>query len=316
LHNQVGEIAFRRKLSNNTISKYLPSESELINILKKRNSDSQKTFLELGKSIPLSPFLELGAERACRSALLVSKLASSGFALDLSLDSLFKARYFASKLNLKSLPILVCADAYNLPFKARSIPFVFCFETLHHFPHPKPIIDECLRVTKNNFYFSEEPIRQLLNLRLWRRDYHLNLFEKLLKKIYLLPFLSDIGRSEVKNNILENSFWLDIWKQSLPPDSSIELQPIFWGPKSYSLNPSLLNKVLLAIQGGGITALVTKNTHRTTTHDLLSLLSCPTCHISLNLNSLQCSRCKQKFIHKNGVYILLKEPLRKKLYGF
>lgn len=317
LHNQQGEIAFRKFRDKSVISNYLPTQAQILAILKQRNILT-KTIIDnlLASNVHISPFLEIGAERGQRSALLVSKFGAHGFALDLSLDSLLTAKYYAKKLGLKTSPILICADAYHLPFISNSIPFVFCFETLHHFPDPAPIIKECLRVTRGHFYFGEEPVRQLFNLRLWHRDYHLNLFEKFLKQIYLLPFLSDIGKSEVGLGILENSFWLDVWSRAIPQPASVELKPIFWGPQTNSLNPNIFIKFLLALQGGGISALMTKNDNCMPTNDnLLDLLACPTCHTKLNLVSLSCPKCKQQFVKKNGVYILLPQLQRKQLYN-
>lgn len=323
LNNQRGEIAFRKHHDKSAISPYLPNHVQLQDILRLRNIATTKIISSLqSQNICLSPFLEIGAEYAQRSTLLVNKFNLSGFALDLSLDSLTAAKIFAQKLNFKKLPLLICADAYHLPFATNSLPFVFCFETLHHFPHPGPIISEALRVTSSHFYFGEEPISQLINLHLWRRDYHLTPLETLLKKLYLLPFLSDIGKSEVDHGILENTFWLDTWANAITQHATIDIKPFFWGPSTHSLNPNIFIKFLLALQGGGISALLTKqfvtmSDNRVTTSDsLLNLLCCPVCRAKLDLIRLRCPKCRQRFVQKKGVYILLPEMQRKHLYNF
>lgn len=328
--NKIAEIRFRKSLAQFQKGKTqkiagVPDQKDIIKILKERNRLSKKIFSELKKSgFLMSPFLEIGAERAQRAAVLAE--TSQGFALDISLESLQSADYFKKPLNLKKMPVRICADAYNLPFKDNSIPFIFCFETLHHFPDPKPILAECYRVLRSDgvFYFSEEPVKQLFNLNLWRRDFNLTPFEKFLKAIYLLPFLSTIGNAEVKEGILENSFWLDIWEEALNvfDRSEVKLEPIFFGPsqilRNQHLTPNPLVKFLLALQGGGITASCYKKPAQDIKKDnILDLLACPNCHSSLKQQekSFFCKKCQISYPIKNKVALLLTPKLQKELYG-
>ena len=64
----------------------------------------------------------------------------------------------------KNAPERICCDANTLPFAQNSLPFVFCFETLHHFPDPTPVVHEIYRVLCPGgwFYFNEEPFKKVL----------------------------------------------------------------------------------------------------------------------------------------------------------
>jgi ubiquinone/menaquinone biosynthesis C-methylase UbiE/uncharacterized protein YbaR (Trm112 family) len=329
LANQQGEVSFRKKLtlqhkSQTTYFPNVPNHHEILDILTQRNTTTSFVISRLLKQhIAISPFLEIGAEKAARSALLVNRFKSQGFALDLSLESLLSAQHFANRLGLRKLPILICADAYQLPFANKSIPFVFCFETLHHFPDPTPIFKEVFRVTSSSFYFDEEPVSQLINIPLWRRDYKLTPLEKILKTMLILPFLSKIGKSETEHSILENSFWLNTWEKAISvfPKFTVNIKPVFFGPNSKNIHPNLFTLLLVALQGGGISGLCSKITSLThapnpTQRNILDLLACPTCHTHLNLNTLRCTKCRQRFVRRGNVYILLPEKKRQQLYGF
>src|SRR5260221_6519816 len=77
---------------------------------------------------------------------------------------------YRAELGLERLPVRVCCDAYHLPFRSGSLPFVFCYETLHHFPEPGPIVAEAHRVLApgGTFLFDEEPYRKVLHANLFK----------------------------------------------------------------------------------------------------------------------------------------------------
>src|SRR3989338_2026371 len=148
LSAKLGEVKFRQKLVRQHLGKENlfdgePDHKEIITILKERVNSTQKIFKKLQvRGVTLSPFLEIGAEKGQRSMVLVNDFGATGFGSDISYQSLKSAAEFAKILGFKKLPTLVCCDAYQLPFTSGSIPFIFCFETLHHFPDPTPIIKE------------------------------------------------------------------------------------------------------------------------------------------------------------------------------
>ncbi len=341
--NKVGEVYFRKKLVSQHLGENLyfrgqPTKPQIIQELAKRVQLTDKDFQDLIKrKILLSPFLEIGAEKCQRSIYLVNKLGLSGFAGDISFESLVSAEQFKHMLHYHTMPIRVCLDAYHLPFPDSSLQFVFFYETLHHFPHPLPILKEAYRVVRNGGYifFGEEPVKQLLNLRLWRRDFCLNTFEKLLKYTLILPFLSTIGKSETDNDVLEETFWIDTWEESLNMFALAEAQltpykigrsiTFYKNNKHQSkwLDPPLLHKILLAVQGGGIKVLARvfkKETSCSEYNNLHNLLACPQCKINSQLKFtmkyIYCTNCKIKYPVKKGVYILLPKELSKKLYNF
>lgn len=328
--SKLGEVAFRKKLTDQHIGKKQhfkgePDKSQIIKVLKERVVNSRVIFKDLlKKGVTLSPFLEIGAEKCQRASLLTSEFNAQGFALDISYESLKSARYFAHLLNLKKVPIAICADAENLPFADNSIPFVFAFETLHHFPTPKKAIQEMQRVSSSHVFFSEEPVKQAFNLDIWRRDYNLKGFEKFLKFILLLPFLSKLGGSESRYDVLENEFTLETWRKSLSSLNSaqITIEPVFWGPKStvsqlnWNMNP--ITRFLTAIEGGGITVFAEKSTVGKPKTNLLDTLACPLCHksnLKKSTRAIICPSCKSIYPTRSNVLIMLPPALQKKLYG-
>src|SRR3990172_208407 len=172
LENQLGEVTFRKKLSEQHKGKKLyfegqPTKDVILEEFQKRIEVTKEDFDKLlGKGLPLSPFLEIGAEKCQRAMFLVNKLGLNGFAADLSYESLKSARDFLKPLGFTKLPKRICLDAYHLPFRDNSIPLIFYYETLHHFPDPKPVLDEAYRVLRSDgaLFFNDEPIKQLLNL--------------------------------------------------------------------------------------------------------------------------------------------------------
>lgn len=331
LSAKIGEVRFRRKLVNQHLGRHIyfpsePSSREILRILKERIKKTKKIFKGLKKrGVLISPFLEIGAERGQRAMVLVNDFKAKGYACDLSLESLSSAKRYAEIFKFKKLPTLICADAYRLPFADQSFPFVFCFETLHHFPDPAPIIKEIYRVLAPDgvFYFAEEPVKQTFNLTLWRRGYRLNKIEEILRRIKLLIFLSRIGKAEVESGVLEEEFSLGTWRKALSIFEKVETEvsPTFIGPKSSLVlkkgqwsGPSILTQIYVALQGGGLDGLCYKK-HNPQTLPLKkkSSLICPDC--KKTFNQFSCPKCHRKFEEKDDVFMLLPAKLQKKLYG-
>ena len=326
-----GEVNYRSKLSlqylnKKTIFSNEPDQKQIIRKVKERVAKTKKDFINLKKEgVLFTPYLEIGAEFTHRSMVLADNYKAHGFALDISLESLSLANFFKKNLKVKKLPQRICADAYLLPFQDNSFNFVFCYQTLHHFPNPKKVIEEIYRVLKPQgvFYADEEPVSQTFNLNLWRRPTNLRPWEKFLKGIFILPFLSQIGKTETDYGILENSFNLQTWEETLllfqeatvqvetnPFPGRSELQK---NSKLGWLKPSLRTRLLLNIIGGGIRILAKKNGSISKSSKNGPLLVCPDCRIPLK-NNLSCPKCHFIFPVVSRIKVLLKKNLIEKLY--
>ncbi len=224
---QKGEIEFRKKLYWQQVESKTVFNSELDgtgveNVLNDRMKQTRDQMTLLRKmNITLSPYVEIGAERCQRSLVMENDLGLTGGAsVDISFDMLRSCKHYQGVFNKVKSPIRICCDANNLPFMTSSIPFVFCYETIHHFPEPTPITNEIYRVLLPGgcFFFDEEPYKQVLHLNLYKGE-----------KIYSKEFLTrnKIRRlldrffraktcNEVEHGIIENTdISLKLWKRAL-----------------------------------------------------------------------------------------------------
>lgn len=329
LANKIAEINYRRKISaQHTKAKIHfeeePNNKEIKKILRKRLTQYKGDFKKLRKSNLLkSPFLEIGAEYCIASTFLKSKYKMDGIASDISFHSLKKAPYFAKTFKLKRVPTLICSDANTLPFKSNSFPFVFIYESLHHFPHPQPVLEEIKRVLAPGgiLLMGAEPIKQSFQIPLWRRPTKLRVWEKALKAILVLPFISHIGKTEVDSGILEEAFTLKTWLQSLSIFDSFEAKvdiPIinFSQKISKPTDSAFPLSLLLKLTGGGIHAVckkINKPQPKSLSSGLESVFICPNCKLNLkkevSIHNYNCPKCKSEYQKMAGVIILLPKKI-------
>ena len=343
IENKRGEVTFRKKLVNQHIGNTIvspgePNFFENIRELQNRLTNTQTTFEKfLKRKLKLSPFLEIAAGEGFRSDLLVSRFRAQGFATDISQQTLAADKIITQELKLNKYSIKICCDAYNLPFLSNSFPFVFVALSLHHFPDPAPIIKEAARVLIPDgvFYFDEEPIKQGLNLNLWRRGYHLRWFEKILKYTLVLIWLSRIGKAEVEHGILEETFPLSTWEKALAPFYKAEVEETVFPFKRkvkrvkssspHWIYPNWLTRLGLYLFGGGIEGLgqIKKSGKPKSFTNILEYLGCPNCREKTTLQPLKlvnsqkliCRKCHVSYIKRAGVWIILEKRLEQKLYG-
>lgn len=340
LKNKIGEVEFRKKLAiqfegKETLYPGEPTEKEYVKIVYQRIKDYTAYFKYLQqKHVPFGPYLEIGGGVGQGAMLLENKFEASGFTSDISYETVLLSQKYLKSLRYKKMPLRICCDAYNLPFQTNSLPFVFTFQTLHHFPDPLPVLKEIKRVLAPNgyFYINEEPIAQAINLNIWRRDRNLKWFEKILKMLIVLHFVSRIGKTEIEHDILEETFPLTVWEKALNifyhVETNITVFPL--GPRSKRmknnhsgwLTPFFLKRVILDILGGGIEALCQKDStgKKKKYTSLLDLLACPNCshkpklHVDTTKNKLTCSICKSVFKKRNGIFLLFSKHQEKNLY--
>jgi SAM-dependent methyltransferase len=128
--------------------------------------------------------------------------------------------HFQNVFNKSKPPVRICCDANKLPFSTSSIPFVFCYETLHHFPGPTPITSEIYRVMIPGgfFFFDEEPYKQVLQLKLYKgkKIYSKKFINRSVIRKIIDRFFCDKSCNEVDHGIIENgNLPLKLWKQAL-----------------------------------------------------------------------------------------------------
>lgn len=339
--SKLGEIKYRKEilkqhLGESDFFKNEFSQAQYIKMQKEKLAITNKTFKSLAKKYKLSPYLEIGAEYSFRSALLENNFKSKGFATDISLYSLIAAKTMIPKVGYKNIPTRICADANNLPFKSNSFLFIFVYESLHHFPDPKPVLAEIERVLTPGgiCLIGADPIRQTLQIRLWRRPNKLRSWEKLLKLTLILPFISHIGKTEIEFGIIEEAFNLKTWQDALSVFDKVEatITPFRLGPKQIInkntqknwLSPKPLVKLILFFLGGGLMAICTKSGKQNgvSPKNITDLLICPNCLKSKKLENvlskenkiyLHCLKCHNKYIKNNSVLVLLDKKLQSAL---
>lgn len=333
LKNKAGEVKFRAKLFEQQVEGSAGIEGELTSAemlaeMRRRMDMTRRDFSELaGSGVLQSPFLELGAERCQRALVLANDFGLNGYAADLSLESLRYADFLAQQENLSRIPPRVCCDAYKLPFADNSIGFAFCYQTLHHFPDPTPIIHELYRVLRPGavLYVDEEPIRRTLKVNLWKR----RVFPKgrenryvRYAKDYLLDFISDPHVNEVDYGICENdnislAQWDRSFGQVAAKNISLKLLPI---PRSLSRVKHTserwgLRSWMCQGLGGGLRATITPKP-ATPEQPTTEPLCCPVCHGTLNRisQSLACNTCAVGYPSCDGILMLLPQDELRSLY--
>jgi len=329
LNNKKGEVVFRKRLYRS-----LPPRQSLLKLgsrldeEKIHQKNSREAFKKLEKmEIPMSFYVDLGAGSCLRSLVLENEFNGKGVAGDISLDAIKFTNSLAKRFRYRKIPFRVVLDIYHLPFKNDSLPFIIIFQTLHHLPDPLPVLLEIKRVLADGgyVYIGEEPIKQTLNLNLWRRGRQRTPLEKILMAIGILPFITTIGKEEVEYGILEESFSLKQWQKWLAIFDKVETEiiPFKLGPRSNNLSrPSLLTKFFLFLLGGGINALcqVEKDAPGVKPTDISQIFACPGCstHPPLEFrkkkNYYVCNQCKNIYRKRQGILFLLPKELEKQLY--
>ena len=94
----------------------------------------------------MTPFLEIGSNVGHTSYMLANEFGASGFALDISADSLRYGVALQDRWGLSRAPIRVAGDAVNLPFADGSLRLVMAFQMLSQFMNMESVFLEVKRV--------------------------------------------------------------------------------------------------------------------------------------------------------------------------
>jgi SAM-dependent methyltransferase len=331
--NQKGEIEFRRKLYQQQVEgkSIFQDEYDASGIEQILQGRMQKTYADMERlreqGIPISPYIEIGAERGQRSLVMENDLGSHGAAVDISHDLLKSLDHYQRVFRRPKSPLRICCDANTLPFKTGSVPFVFCYETLHHFPEPAPIAQEALRVLQpgGSFFFDEEPLKQVLHFDLYRAksSYCENLSRSIPRKALDRLFMKRTC-NETEHGIIENDkITLGEWKEAFSgfDASGIRLQ---LGPiKTEFVKPrSLLKKLALYLFGGYVSGVCRKpGTLENRTHSIESVLACPSCRknkidsrLLRGTSFFYCEECSIAYPIVDGILFLFTHEKLTELY--
>jgi len=288
---------------------------------------------------PMSPFLEIGANAGHSSYLLANRYGASGFALDLSADALRYGAVLKDAWGLERSPIRIAGDALNLPFQDGSLRFVMAFQMLSQFLDIERVIVEVKRVLAPGgvFFFSEEPLRRMLTLRLWRCPYYETMkpWERRLHDWGLLSFLvrDVIGAAQEESfGIRQNhSMNLKHWHELVQKHFVDSRYEVFvpergWAERwvkrlAVRLDPHRSVWRAGRLLGGTFAAVCRKEGQPAAPPEdweqrFEMLLRCPDCRSPLCRTAdetLVCS-CGYRAVREEGVYNLLPSEERRELY--
>ena len=287
----------------------------------------------------MTPFLEIGSNVGHTSYMLANEFGASGFALDISADSLRYGAALKDRWRLSRSPIRVAGDAVNLPFADGSLRFVMAFQMLSQFMNMESVFLEVKRVLApgGTFLFAEEPLKRLLSLRLYRCPYY-NTMKPWERKLYdwgLLGYLvRDVigARQEESFGIRQNhTMGLSDWRRLIGKHFMDAEYEIFvpergWGERivkraATRLDPYRSEWRAAHLLGGTLAAVGRKGGDAPRVpfdaSEFQAQLRCPDCHGALTRDSgdtLHCSDCGYQARNEGGVYNLLPSGDRAELY--
>jgi ubiquinone/menaquinone biosynthesis C-methylase UbiE len=286
----------------------------------------------------MTPFLEIGSNAGHSSYMLANEFGASGFALDISADSLRHGRMLMDAWNLDRAPVRVAGDAVQLPFADGSLRFVCAFQMLSQFMDIEQVFREVARVLQPGgvFLFAEEPLRRKLSLRLFRSPYYETMkpWERKLADWGLLGYLvrDVIGAHQEESFGIRQNHTMDLkhWhalvqKYFVAHEYEVFVPERGWGERivrrtAISLDPHRSEWRAARLLGGTLAAVCKKGgepPEPCILENFEDLLRCPDCHSALVRDAhetLRCIRCPYQAANEGQVYNLLPSADRKELY--
>ena len=279
----------------------------------------------------ISPFLEIGANAGHTSYMLANTFGGEGFALDISADALRHGIALMDRWRLSRAPVRIAGDAINLPFRDNSLQFVMACQMLSQFMNIESVFLEVKRVLAPGgvFLFTEEPLRRLLSLRIYRAPYRERMkpWERRLHDWGLLGYLArDVIGAEQEESfgIRQNhTMRLNDWRRLIGKHFATQRYQVYvpqrgWGER-------IVRKLVFSewraarLLGGTLAAVCRKAGAPGPPRSLErfeDFLRCPDCHGDLsrdNAGVLVCA-CGYRAPNEGGVYNLLPAALRSELY--
>ncbi len=278
---------------------------------------------------PMTPFLEIGANAGHTSYMLANEFGASGYALDISADSLRHGRHLMDAWGLRKAPIRLAGDAVNLPFADASLRFVCTFQTLSQFQDMEAVFREVERVLQPGgvFLFAEEPLLRKLSLRLYRCPYY-NSMKPWERKLFDWGLLGYLVRDVIgahqeesfgirQNHTMGMSEWDAMAKKYFAAQEYDAFVPERgWGERI--VKRAALSNARAARWLGGTLAGICKKAGESPalpSAPFQSLLRCPDCKgsLSLDASTLRC-KCGYTAANEEDVYNLLPSAERAELY--
>ncbi|MBZ5583347.1 MAG: methyltransferase domain-containing protein [Acidobacteriia bacterium] len=288
----------------------------------------------------MTPFLEIGANAGHTSYMLANEFGADGFALDISADALRHGVALMDLWKLSRAPIRLGGDALHLPFRDGSLRFVMACQMLSQFMDIESVFLEVKRVLMPGgiFCFTEEPLRRLLSLRLYRCPYQnrMKAWERKLFDWGLLGYLvRDVIGAEQEESfgIRQNhKMYLTDWHRLIRKHFAEHHYQIFvpergWGERvvkrlAVRLDPCRSEWRAARLLGGTLAALCRKpgvaaGPVPAGLERFEAFLRCPDCHSGLSRDAsetLRCPACGYSAPNEGGVFNLLPSAERAELY--
>ena len=286
-----------------------------------------------------TPFVEIGANAGHTSYMLANEFGADGFATDISADALRHGGMLMDRWQLSRAPVRMAADAVNLPFRDGSVRFVMACQMLSQFRDIESVLVEVKRILMPGgvFVFTEEPMRRLLSLRMFRCPYpdRMKPWERLLFKWGLLGyFVRDVIGAEQEESfgIRQNhTMYLSDWRHLIRKHFAANEYQVFvpergWGERvvkrlAIRLDPHGSEWRAARLLGGTLSAVCRKAGEPPSDAPPIErfeeFLRCPDCHAGLGRDAgdtLRCAQCGYEAANEGGVFNLLPAAERAELY--
>lgn len=281
----------------------------------------------------MTPFLEIGSNVGHSSYMLANEFGASGFALDISADSLRYGAALQDRWHLSRAPIRIAGDALNLPFADGSLRMVMAFQMLSQFMNIESVFLEVKRVLAPGgvFLFAEEPLKRMLTLGLYRCPYYdtMKPWERKLHEWGLLGYLvRDVigAHQEESFGIRQNhSMGIREWQHLIDKHFAAAEYQVFvreggWG--EHIVKRAAGRDLRAARWLGGTLAAVCRKAGGPVPvpfdpDQFHAQLRCPDCHHEMRLgflDALECTSCGYRASNDGGVYNVLPSADRAELY--